>query len=166
MVSEAMQVGETTGSIEGKPSLALPAGLQPIREEREWGCTAGVSALPGWAKPNVPCDPAFRNITAGMGGVPITYRFAVEPGSKRTVVLGFCESYHPTAGQRPMVVQVEGVFPAASQSGLSFPFRSVPGPLGSGIDSQSGHRRLERPLGRTGPPGVDCCSGRAATVCP
>ena len=108
MVPEAMQVGETTGSIEGRPSLTLPAGLQPIREEREWGSTGGVSALPGWAKSNVPCDPAFRNIAAGMGGVPITYRFAVEPGSKRTVALGFCESHHPTAGLRPMVVQVEG----------------------------------------------------------
>ena len=108
VVPEAMQVGETTGSIDGKPSLTLPAGIQPIREEREWGCTGGVSALPGWAKPNVPCDPAFRNIVAGMGGVPITYRFSVEPGSKRTVVLGFCESHHPTAGLRPLVVQVEG----------------------------------------------------------
>jgi hypothetical protein len=43
-----------------------------------------------------------------MGGVPITYRFAVEPSAKRTVMLGFCESYHPSAGIRPVVALVEG----------------------------------------------------------
>jgi hypothetical protein len=43
-----------------------------------------------------------------MGGVPITYRFAVQPGGKRTVVLGFCESHHPSAGLRPVVALVEG----------------------------------------------------------
>jgi hypothetical protein len=108
VVPEGMQIGESTGAIGKQPSLALPADLEPIRQEREWGCTDAVSALPGWAKPNVPCDPAFKNISAGMGGVPIRYRFHVEPGSKRTVVLGFCESHHPSAGLRPLVAQVEG----------------------------------------------------------
>lgn len=108
-VPEAMDLGEFLGSVDGQPSLALPAGLDPVREEREWGCTGGVRALPGWAKPNAECDPAFRNISAGMGGVPITYRFAVEPGAKRTVMLGFCESYHASAGIRPVVALVEGV---------------------------------------------------------
>lgn len=103
-----MELGESLGSVKGRPSLALPAGLQPVREEREWGCTGGVQAMPGWAKPTAECDPAFRNISAGMGGVPITYRFAVEPGAKRTVMLGFCESYHPSAGIRPVVALVEG----------------------------------------------------------
>lgn len=107
-IPERMELGESIGSIDGRPSLALPASLQPVREEREWGCVGGVSALPGWAKPKVECDPGFRNISAGMGGVPITYRFAVEPGAKRTLVLGFCESYHPSAGIRPVVAVVEG----------------------------------------------------------
>jgi hypothetical protein len=105
---EAMELGETTGSIRGQPVLALPIDLQPIREEREWGCVGGVRALPGWAKPIGACDPAFANISAGMGGVPITYRFAVAPGSQRTVVLGFCEGHHPTSGLRPVVALVEG----------------------------------------------------------
>ena len=107
-VPEEMDFGEWVGSMKGAPSLALPADLQPVREEREWGCAGGVSALPGWARPAVECDPAFRNISAGMGGVPITYRFAVEPGAKRTVMLGFCESHHPSAGLRPVVALVEG----------------------------------------------------------
>lgn len=109
VVPEGMQIGESTGSIGKQPALVLPTGLTPIREEREWGCTDAVSALPGWAKPSVPCDPAFKNISAGMGGVPIRYRFQVEPGGKRTVVLGFCESHHPGPGLRPLVAQVEGV---------------------------------------------------------
>ena len=107
-VPEEMDFGEWIGGMKGQPSLALPAGLQPVREERPWGCTGGVQALPGWARPNLECDPAFRNISAGMGGVPITYRFAVEPGAKRTVMLGFCESHHPSGGLRPVVALVEG----------------------------------------------------------
>jgi len=107
-VPEAMEIGERLGSLGGAPALALPKGLEPVREERAWGCTGGVRAIPGWARPRVECDPAFRNISAGMGGVPITYRFAVEPGAQRTVVLGFCESHHPSAGLRPLKALVEG----------------------------------------------------------
>jgi hypothetical protein len=108
VIPESMELGESMGSIQGRPSLALPANLQPAREEREWGCLGGVRAMPGWAKPKSDCDPAFCNISAGMGGVPITYRFAVKPGAARTVVLGFCESFHPTSGTRPVMTMVEG----------------------------------------------------------
>ena len=100
--------GESVASVKGQVALTLPASLNPVREEREWGCLGGVRAMQGWAKPNTTCDPAFRNISAGMGGVAIVYRFAVEPGAKRKVVLGFCESYHPQAGRRPLVARVEG----------------------------------------------------------
>jgi len=83
-------------------------GVEPVREEKEWGHTGGSAALPGWARPNRECDPAFKNISAGMGGVPIVYRFAVPPGAERTVVLGLCESHWDAPGQRPLVLQVEG----------------------------------------------------------
>jgi len=109
VVPETMQIGETTGTVQGQPALLLPDNLEAIREAREWGYVDGVSALPGWARPSAPCDPAYKNISAGMGGVPIRYRFRVAPGSKRTVMLGFCESHHPGAGLRPLLVQVEGV---------------------------------------------------------
>lgn len=110
-VPAEMDFGESQGSLKGEPAIALSSDLKPVRKEREWGCAGGVSALPGWAKPQGACDPAFRNIAAGMGGVPITYRFAVEPGAKRAVMLGFCESHHPSAGLRPVVAVVEGAEP-------------------------------------------------------
>ncbi|HOZ46702.1 MAG TPA: hypothetical protein PLO37_14360 [Candidatus Hydrogenedentes bacterium] len=108
VVPADMGVGERTGAAKGRTVLALPANTEPQREEHDWGCTGGVSALPGWGHPNQPCDPAFSNISAGMGGVPIKYRFAVPPGEARTVVLGFCESHWTTAGQRPVEILVEG----------------------------------------------------------
>ncbi|MEA3365921.1 MAG: hypothetical protein U9Q79_09815, partial [Candidatus Hydrogenedentes bacterium] len=107
-IPESVGLGERVGSAGGQPVLALPLGVEPIREEREWGSTGGSSALPGWAKPAAECDPAFNNIRAGMGGVPITYKFHVEAGGRRKVVLGLCESHWPMAGQRPLVLRVEG----------------------------------------------------------
>ncbi|MBU0640881.1 MAG: hypothetical protein KKB50_18600, partial [Planctomycetes bacterium] len=88
--------------------VALPKGVQPLRRERSWGCASGGEPLPGWARPKSPCDPAFGNIRAGMGGVPLIYRFAVPAGEERTVVLGFCESHWTSAGQRPLEIYVEG----------------------------------------------------------
>jgi hypothetical protein len=61
-----------------------------------------------WAKPTVPCDPAFRNIALGKLGEPIIYRLRVPPGSRLTIVTGFCEGVHDQPGQRPLTVSVEG----------------------------------------------------------
>jgi len=108
VLPETTQAGSQTVSIAGRPVLGLPAGLAPARTMREWGWADEAMALPGWARPAVECDPAFRNIRAGIGGVPITYRFKVEPKEKVDVVLGFCESYWAQAGQRPVICQVEG----------------------------------------------------------
>lgn len=110
-VPAKMSVGETVGMIEGRPSLALPFGLRHAREEREWGCAGGVTPLRGWAKPDRACDPAFKNIAAGMGGVPIRYRFATAPGAAKTVVLGFCETHHQAPNARIMIATVEGAPP-------------------------------------------------------
>lgn len=108
---EKMNLGEAIGLIEGRPSLTLPRGILPSREERDWGCAGGVSALRGWAKPDRPCDPAFKSVAAGMGGVAIRYRFAIPPGGARTVVLGFCESHHETPNSRMMIATAEGAAP-------------------------------------------------------
>jgi len=89
--------------------IGLPPDVRPARRNpKSWGCTGGASPLPGWAKPQGECDPAFRNISAGMGGVPIAYCFSVAPGEARTVVLGFCESHWSMAGRRPLEIYVEG----------------------------------------------------------
>lgn len=100
--------GECLCVVHGRPVVALPLDIEAKREMKAWGCTGGASAMPGWARPNTKCDPAFSNIGAGMGGVPIEYRFAVTPGEGRTVVLGLCESYWGQAGRRPLEIRVEG----------------------------------------------------------
>lgn len=108
---ETVQIGERIGMAGRSAALLLPANPAPTRDELDWGCTGGVSRLKGWAKPDVECDPAFRNIAAGMGGIPIGYRFAVIPGETRGIALGFCESHHPGPGFRAMDVTVEGAPP-------------------------------------------------------
>ncbi|MBI5684833.1 MAG: hypothetical protein HZC54_07115 [Verrucomicrobia bacterium] len=100
--------GLRTVRLGGRPVLTLPPREESGEKPREWGHCDEASSLPGWAKPAGPCDPAFRSIRAGMGGVPIIYRFAVRPNSRANVVLGFCESHWDQAGQRRMVCRVEG----------------------------------------------------------
>lgn len=107
-VPSEVSFGEYGGVVNGRPVLALPADFTPERRERPWGCLGAVVAMPGWAKPVGECDPAFANIRAGMGGIPIEYRFAVPAGARRTVALGFCESHWGHAGVRPLDVRVEG----------------------------------------------------------
>jgi hypothetical protein len=101
-------IGLRTVRLDGRVVLTLPAESLDNRPHRDWGYCDEATSLPGWAKPAVECDPAFRNIRAGMGGVPIVYRFAVNPKSAATVVLGLCESHWAEAGQRPLSCRVEG----------------------------------------------------------
>jgi hypothetical protein len=106
-------IGLRTVRLGGRVVLTLPPESLANRPTRDWGYCDEAASLPGWAKPAVECDPAFRNIRAGMGGVPIVYRFAVDPKSKATIVLGLCESHWAAAGQRPLSCRVEG---AAAQN--------------------------------------------------
>ena len=108
---ESTRLGLKTVSVGGRTVLSLPAGVAVSQVMREWGWADDAVALPGWASPAAECDPAFRNIRAGMGGVPILYRFKLEPKAKANVVLGFCESHWAQAGQRPLICQVEGAPP-------------------------------------------------------
>lgn len=110
-VPDPMSIGQCVGMLNGQVVLGLPKNAAPIRKEKDWGCVGGVVPMPGWATPQGECDAAFKNISAGMGGVPIIYHFAVPKSAKRTVMLGFCESFHSTVGQRPLVAQVEGAAP-------------------------------------------------------
>jgi hypothetical protein len=126
----------------GRVVLALPAESLANRPLRDWGYCDEATALPGWAKPAVECDPAFRNIRAGMGGVPIVYRFAVNPKSEATVVLGLCESHWAETGQRPLSCRVEGaavqtVDPVAKWG------QHKPGALAFAARDENGDGRLE-----------------------
>lgn len=103
-----VRVGLNSVSIGGRGVVALPPGPRVSQTMRDWGWADDAVALPGWARPAAECDPAFRNIRAGLGAVPILYHFKVEPKSRCTVVLGFCESHWDQAGQRPVVCEVEG----------------------------------------------------------
>lgn len=105
---ETVHVGLKTVTLGGRAVLGLPAGIKVSQVMREWGWADDAVALPGWARPAVDCDPAFQNIRAGMGGVPISYHFKVDPKARVKVVLGFCESFWGQAGQRPLMCQVEG----------------------------------------------------------
>ena len=105
---ENAQVGLKTVTLGGRAVMGLPAGTKASQVVREWGWADDAVALPGWAKPAVDCDPAFQNIRAGLGGVPILYHFKVDPKAKVKAVLGFCESFWAQAGQRPVICQVEG----------------------------------------------------------
>ena len=105
---EAIELSDRGGFSNRQCVLCLPDGREPKRKTREWGWVAGGEAMPGWARPVGECDPAFRNIRAGMGGVPLIYKFRVEPGSKWKVAIGLCESYWSSAGQRPIDIYVEG----------------------------------------------------------
>lgn len=105
---ESVIPGLDIATCSGRAVLTLPAENRTLGPERAWGCKGGVVPMPGWASPKSPCDPAFKNISAGMGGVPIVYRFGVEPGARRTVILGLCESFHQATGQRPLILNVEG----------------------------------------------------------
>ena len=103
-----VKLGQRTVRLGQRVLLTQSRETAQAREAREWGHCDEAVALPGWAKPEGPCDPAFRNIRAGMGGVPIVYRFAIPAKSAVQVVLGLCESHWVQRNQRPLVCRVEG----------------------------------------------------------
>ncbi len=106
--SVGTQLGMRSARIGGRVVLVLPSEVVDHQPLLDWGFCDEAESLPGWGKPNEKCDAAFCNIRAGMGGVPIIYRFAVAPGSSADVVLGLCESHWAETGQRPLVCRVEG----------------------------------------------------------
>ncbi|MCX6898779.1 MAG: hypothetical protein NT105_08780 [Verrucomicrobia bacterium] len=103
-----VHAGLRTAKLGGRAVLTLPPREESGEKPRDWGYCDEASSLPGWAKPAGSCDPAFRNIRAGMGGTPIVYRFTVRPKSGANVVLGFCESHWTESGQRRLLGRVEG----------------------------------------------------------
>lgn len=52
--------------------------------------------------------PEFRDAAWGANGAEIVYEFRVDPGSRRTAVLGFAEGEHTKAGDRVLTVEADG----------------------------------------------------------
>jgi len=102
---EKAALGPTSVQVGGRRVVSLPDRPRIVQQPREWGCWDGSTAMPGWGKPAVECDPAFANIRAGMGGVPIVYRFRM---TQAQVGLGFLESHWSENGRRPVIGAVEG----------------------------------------------------------
>ncbi|MCS7238777.1 MAG: hypothetical protein NZ899_10985 [Thermoguttaceae bacterium] len=108
---EGVKAGLFGAQLGGRQVVSLlPESLSAL-SKRDWGYVNETTPMPGWAKPERPADPAFANIRAGMGGIPILYRFKVEPRSQALVVLGICESHYSQAGIRPVLYEVEGARP-------------------------------------------------------
>lgn len=105
------KVDLSTARIETRIVLSVPRETLTQVTMRDWGYCHETTAMPGWAKPEGPVDPAFANIRAGMGGVPILYRFRIEPNGHAVVILGLCESHHDRPGIRPILCEVEGARP-------------------------------------------------------
>ncbi|MDY0165560.1 MAG: hypothetical protein RBS80_03405 [Thermoguttaceae bacterium] len=107
-IEPSAQFGMRTVRIGGRTILTLPSDAVQKQELLEWGYCDEAVSLPGWAKPQGKCDPAFKNIRAGMGGVPISYRLPIAAGGEANVLLGLCESHWAEPGRRPLVCRVEG----------------------------------------------------------
>lgn len=67
----------------------------------------GISGALGWSQPTTPAYAEFRNVAWGINR-PIRYRVRVEPGARKRIALGFCESYKPRLNERVAAMQVEG----------------------------------------------------------
>jgi len=104
-------IGLSVAHVDKQAILAIPVETQESLVLNDWGYTVDTTAMPGWAKPEGECDPAFANIRAGMGGIPIGYRFRVPPRSQVNVVLGLCESHWDRPEVRPLICLVEGARP-------------------------------------------------------
>jgi hypothetical protein len=131
-----------TVKIGGRTVLALPSEPAEEQDLCDWGYADEATALRGWAKPEGTCDPAFRNIRAGMGGATIVYRFKVAPKSKADVVLGFCESHWAEPGRRVLIAHVEGA-PEQEVDPVAKWGRHQPGVLAFVAGDENGDGMLE-----------------------
>ncbi|NLH99692.1 MAG: hypothetical protein GX446_09410 [Chthonomonadales bacterium] len=138
---DGARVGKRTVIWGGRIILTLPMPIEVDAKKRAWGCDDDSTPMPGWGRPDVECDPAFRNIRAGMNGVPIVYKFSVTPGSSHDVVLGLCESHWESSGMRPVVLKVEGA-PPVTVDPLARWGRHKPGALAFQAKDENGDGTL------------------------
>jgi hypothetical protein len=141
-VPATVQTSLRTARVKNRTVLLLPRDAAPGDTPREWGSCDEANSLRNWAKPEGKCDPAFRNIRAGMGGVPIQYRFSVPPKSEADVALGFCESHWAEGGKRVLLCRVEGA-PAREVDPVAQWGRHQPGVLSFRAKDDNGDGQLE-----------------------
>jgi hypothetical protein len=141
-VPKEARIGLRMVRVKNRTVLTLPREFITDEQWREWGSADESTALAGWAKPKIACDAAFRNIRAGIGGVPIIYRFTVKPKSEANVVLGFCESHWAEAGQRLLSCRVEGA-PAQEVDPFAKWGQHKPGALLFKARDENGDGKLE-----------------------
>ena len=99
--------------IPGHETTAAGSGQPPLRRvTAPKGIPAAAKSTPpeenrGWARPAVPCDPAFCDVAVGWKG-PLDYELRVPPGKRMKIVVGLCEGHFDQPGKRVLQIEVEG----------------------------------------------------------
>lgn len=90
-------------------TLAVAPEKPAVSEGRteRWERLDGISGAPDWARTTGAISPEFRNVAWGVNR-PVRYRFRVEPGAAKRVMLGFNESYKVRLWDRTTDMKVEG----------------------------------------------------------
>jgi len=60
-----------------------------------------------WARPQIECDPRFRDILVGWSR-PLAFTYQAQVGKKYRVAFGLIEGYHAEPGVRPLQIRIEG----------------------------------------------------------
>ena len=101
---------ERSGDIQiEEDAFAVAPPLTPRRRATEFVLERvdGETGNIGWAAPPAGSDPAFANMALGLGH-SVHYRFKAKRRGRYTVVFGLCEGFHARAGQRILVLEIEG----------------------------------------------------------
>ncbi len=101
--------------LDPRGSGATFAVMSPACERIESASSASAQLLvdhaPGvqrnWARPQVDCDPRFRDILVGWAR-PLAFTYQAQPGKRYRVAFGLIEGYHAEPGVRPLQIRIEG----------------------------------------------------------
>lgn len=124
----------------------------------------GISGALGWAQPSAPCSPEFSNVAWGINR-PIRYRVRVEPGARRRIALGFCESYKPRLNERVAAMHVEGAPGQVADLALTAPRHAPQVFLFEAVDANRDgwlDVRVEAPAGKDPNPALALIAVHAA----
>lgn len=94
-------------ALEEEVFAAPPERPEETPSPARLACEGPCEGLAEWAKPSVPCDPAFASITVGWNA-PIVYRFRADKGAAYRIGVGLCEGYHTGPRKRILRVVIDG----------------------------------------------------------